>query len=217
MSESQLQYTGTNGIKMAFEEILRAIFSDNTFIKDERYLYTADENTAGLKIYRRNPKRLRFYPNITISSEAYDASLTALGDNAEEGGETYDEQGVPTMSTYTGQYTVPIRLSIQAMESTDDRELLTDYVVQILRILGRDQFVQYGLGWNKIQVAGEAEEEDETGRIIYTNAVTVDVNTDYTRVVTPDDADFIEKVSIEVLGKVYPNSTPVPLHKEPPF
>ena len=217
MATSDLQYTGTNGIKMAFEEILRAIFSDNTFVLDERYRYAADENTAGLKIYRRNPKRARFYPNITISAGAYDASLTTLGDNIEEASEQTDANGVPILQTFTGQYMVPISLTVQAMESTDDRELITDYLVQILRILARDQFVQYGFGMTKIDVAGENEEEDESGRIIYSNVVTVQVYTDYTRIMTPDAASFINRVAIDVLGRTTPTSTPVALHKEPPF
>jgi len=215
----ELQYTGTNGLKMAFEEILRAIFSDNTFIKDERYLYTADENVAGLKIYRSNPKRVRFYPNITISAEGYDASPTGLGDNIEEGGEDTDVDGTPILQTYVGQYIVPIKLSIEAKASTDDRELLTDYVVQILRILSRDEFVQYGIGLGKIMVEGEAGEEDESGEMIYTNAITVYVNTDYSRIIPPDADLFIQQTSIEVLGKLYQNSTPQELHKEsdPPW
>ena len=218
----QLQYAGTNGIKMAFVEILRDIFSDagvnGRFIKDERFKYVADENTAGLKIFRRHPKRARFYPNITVSAGAYDASLTAMGSNVEEASEQYDGSGVPTIQTFTGQYVVPISLTIQALDSTDDRELLTDYVVQILRILARDQFVQYGFGFVKIQVEGESETEDEsdTGRIIYTNVVTVDVYTDYNRIMTPDTASFINKVAVDVLGRITRTSTPVPLHKEPP-
>ena len=214
-----LQYTGTNGLKMAFEDILRQIFSDPAFIKDERYRYNKDEAETGLKIYRKNPKRVRFYPCITISAGPYDASLTALGDNIEDGGERYDDHGAPTMQMVTGQYVVPIILRIESLDSTDDREFLTDYLIQVLRILARDLFSPYGIAMYKIAVGGEDEGDDpsDTGRVVYGNTITVDVYTDFNRIITLDQAGLIEKVVIDVLGQATKTSKPEPLHKEPPF
>lgn len=218
MGKINLYYRGTFELKRAFEIVLRRVFSDPTIIIDKRYKYNSKEQLTKLRIYRSFPTRAEHYPAITVSAGAHDASLTALGTDKEEASERI-EGGVLQSQTYTGHTVVPIILTVHAKESQQDRDLLRDILIQILRILARPMFSRFGIGYSTISVGADEQEIDDDGKVIFTGTVTIDVNTDYTQVidVSPTSNQLINNIVIDVLGREFEDSTPIPLHEEPPF
>lgn len=218
MGVINLNYRGTFELKRAFEVVLRGVFADPTIIKDKRYRYDSQEKISKIRIYRSFPTRVEHYPAITISAGAHDASLTALGNQKEEASERI-EGGVLKSQTYTGHTVVPIVLTVHTKESQQDRDLIRDILIQILRILAAPLFSNYGIGYSTIAVGADEQELDDDGKVLYTGTVTIDVNTDYTQVidVDPESDQLINNIVVDVLGREFKDSEPVPLHEEPPF
>ena len=215
MATPNLVFRGSYTMKTVFEAVLRASFTDTTIIQDERYRYTDDETTTKLQIYRSFPSRAPFFPSITISVSDFDASVLTLGIQQEQ----LDERvvnGQVIDSSFGGYLQIPVVLTIRAKESQDDRDLLRDYLIQILRILARSRFAAYGFGFRSITVTGDDQDEDSDGNVIYTASITILVDTDYGQFLTTPDG-LIQSILVDVLGREFPNSTPVPLHEEPPF
>ena len=224
-----LNFRGTGDLKRAFQLVLRGIFADETIIKDKRYRYVSvrDEKSGKLvtaketkiRIYRAFPQRLEHYPTIVVTAGAHSPNLTGMGVGKEELGEQFDDQGVLIGQSATGHTVIPIVLNIHTKSSQDDRDNLRDLLVQIFRVLGQRSFFRFGIGYSAIDAADDTQTEDDDGKIIFTTAVTVHVNTDYVEalVIDPLKVNLIDKISIDVLGRRFQDSTPEPLHQEPPF
>lgn len=214
-----LNFRGTYEIKEGFENILRDIFANPLIIKDDRFRYVLDdEEKSKIRIYRSFPTRVEHWPIIYVTVGPHNPKLMALGANKEEEGEQF-EGGVLKTQSATGHAVIPVNLNVECKEMQGARDRLRDLLVQILRVLGREKFVFYGLGWSDIEAGGDDQREDADGKIIYTAAVTVYVNTDYTEVlgIDPEVVGLIETIVIDVLGRDISGGALRPLHKEPPF
>jgi len=214
-----LNYRGTFEIKEGFENILRDIFANSAIIKDDTFRYVSgNEKASKIRIYRSYPTRVEHWPIIYITVGPHNPKLTALGVNKEEEGELI-EGGILKTQSATGHAIVPVNLNIQCKEMQGARDRLRDLLVQILRVLGRQQFVLYGLGWSDIEASGDDQTEDADGKIIYQATVTVYVNTDYTEVlgINSEAVGLIESIVVDVLGRDTPGGSLRELHKEPPF
>ena len=221
MAKMNMLYRGTNKIKYALVKVLRDVFADPTIVIDERYRYIPSmeekdtwDKTSKISIYRSYPKRIEVYPAITISSGAYVSELMTLSDEKEVAMEHFNNNGVLESISYVGHSIVPITIDIRAKGSTDDREVLTDIIVMILRILGRGRFAKYGFAYNKIEVGGETEDTGDDGEIIYGNSITINCNTDYWYIFDENQADLINAVGVKVFGQVSSTSPDVLLHPD---
>ena len=196
-STFNLAYRGTHHVKLAMQGVLRGIFASD--LVDERFRYIASptaedpntKNQSKIFIYRAFPQRLLSYPAIVISSGGFNPSLTATGEYQEEAGDVDGQQ------TYTGSVTVPITMTIFA-KSVDDREELTDILVVIFRVLCRNRFADKGMGYVSLSVGGESQQDDVDGKLLYVNTLEVQVITDYTLFVTPEQSDLIQSVFTRV-------------------
>jgi len=215
MAEKTFVYRGTNFIKVGLELILRSIFADPNIV-DSRYRYVIPTTKGNpdpdnkIAIYRTNSNRVEFYPALIISAGAHDTNLTALGTDVEE--EPSGEDDGEEVQTAGGWKIVPITIRVLAKSSSDDRDNLTDILEQIFRTLARGEFNRLGIGFTHISIAGDSETEGDDGNIIYENAVTIECNTDYWRILPYDHSSDINKVAIKVFGQLTDGSPEVPLH-----
>lgn len=207
-----LTFRGTNFIKLAFEEVLKEMFSNQSIVKNEKFLYNDKDNETKIKIFRSFPHRIEFYPCILLTAEGFDGSLTAFGPEMEELIEV--QEGVVstlTQQVFHGDLTIPINLKVMARGSSDDREQLTDTLLIILRILGRGAFFPFGFAYNKIQINGEDQIVDDDNTMIFTNSITVPCITDYQFTITPDVNQILEKIVVKVYGKLKEGDPLTPL------
>lgn len=189
-----LVFRGIFAQKTAIEQLLRQIMADST-ITQSNYLYSAIESETKIKIYRSHPGRLEFYPSIIISSSAFSPNIITLGIHREKasdghtiGGDTYD--------TATGYVNIPIILSIFAKQP-DDRDILTDFLVSILRVSARG--MNPIVWWNNIAVSGE--DQMVAGKdIVYTNTITINTHTDYSFIDMVDQTKIVNKAVAEVIA-----------------
>jgi hypothetical protein len=212
-----LNFRGTFDIKRAFEIVLREIFASDIVEEKFRYVpppdipqgkaeelekqgidYGGGERTK-IRIYRSFPKRLISYPAIVISTSGFDASLTAMGESNEEVWSGQD-QGTVTSHTAGGYLIVPVEIKIHSKESPNDRDRLTDIMLILLRILRRNYFSRFGLGYRTIRVSGEDQYEDPRGDgiVIFTNTLTVECQTDFTYQAGQDVNELFETLVLKV-------------------
>ena len=220
IEKNTLLFHGTADLKFGFEAALRALFADINVIKNANYRYSDTEADTKIQIYRSFPNRVEFYPSITISTESHSAALTGLGSGQEELGETVDPgTGLLLTTSSYGHVIIPVTLTVHTLERQEDRDKLRDILVQIFRVLGRGAFSRYGIGYSHVDVGGDEQEEDQTGKIIYRGTVTVQVNTDYTETLSLVDEgiddQLINNVVVDLFGRETFNATRVRLHTEP--
>ena len=211
-----LVFRGTLALKLAVEEMLRNIFASPDIIKDPRYRYipTMEAGKSSLSIYRAYPQRVELYPSLFISSGAYTGELMSMSDEKEMGSERREEDGTLVDTSYVGHSIVPITITVVAKQSSDDRDNLTDILMMIFRVLGRAQFARYGFTYNKIEVAGDSEDEGDDGVIYYRNSVTLNCNTDYWYVFDASQEDLINTIGLKVFGQKTPSDTRIQLHPD---
>lgn len=207
--QQPLNFRGTLDIKRAFVIGLREIFASN--LVEERYLYkpvpdpkhlrTGDDDGGAaetkIKIYRSFPKRMNFYPSLVITTLGFNASLTAMGETKEEAAGQQDPAGIFRM-TYGGHMIVPVQIKIYGKDNTFDRDKLTDTLLIMLRIMQREVFARFGIGYVTIDVGGEDQYEDTDGIMVFTNTVTLQCNTDWNLITTPSQNELFEQVLLRV-------------------
>lgn len=214
MADPRPIWRGSYALKQIFEKVLRLVFADSTIIQDPRYRYDDDVKKTKIQIVRVNPQRVEMYPTIVISVESHEASLTSVGVESEVTNDAVSG-GAYAQSSW-GAKIVPVRFAVFAKESSEDRDRLMDLLEQVLRLLARSRFVDAG-AWVTISIGGDDQEEDQDGKSIFKNSITIQVNTDFYSVFSPPDIVLINRIVLDVLGKEFPSSTPIPLHLEEPF
>lgn len=215
-----LVFRGTYSIKNSLVSILRDIFSSELMEESFKYVPSPDTVREGMKddeggahetkirIYKSFPQRIISYPCLIVKFRPFDASLTSMGESGEEGGNGIKD-GVLVGSTFTGYLTIPIEIAVYAKESTDDRDKLTDLLLQFLRIVRRGILDRSGVGYVKIRVEGEGQFADERDRVmIHTSSIILDCNTDFTFNMTVDEDELVNKILVRVFGETKPGGTP---------
>jgi hypothetical protein len=195
-------FRGTYALKTTLEQVLRSVFSDINIVPTT-YLYAAKEADSKIKIYRSHPGRVLFYPSIIISAGPHDPDIQSFPMSREIASENYDGN-ILTSQTATGYVSMPINLKIFTKKA-DDRDILADLLVSIVRITGRDKSHQ--LWWNRVHRAGDSQEIDVTDHTItYTETITLTMHTDYTAVFSESQLGLISKIMDQVTPVV--NFTP---------
>ena len=202
-------FRGTNLMKKAYERVLRDVFASD--IVDKRFRYDTDDEKSKIAIYRAYPQRLEKFPAIIISTGAWNADLVSMGIAGEEMEEVI-VNGKLVSQVFSGYMRVPVTLRIFSLGSTEDREVLTDILIMILRILSRGQFAKFGIGFHQIAIGGEDQFAYDTGQMVYTNSLTIENHTDFSLVSGVDETMLIDKVSVYLYGFLKPEDTPKQLH-----
>jgi len=192
----QLTFRGTHAIKIVMERVLRRVMASEMI--DKRYRYNADEKLTQIKIYRGYPKRLENFPTITITAGGFPVKFQAVGEENELASQIKGSD--PPSYTSTGLVTIPITLKVFCKGSSDDREILTDILYMVLRILSRGEFKIFG--WVNFNVEGEGQFIDIDKEIVFTNSITVYTQSDYLYVTTDDADKLIDQIAIDVIPVV---------------
>jgi len=202
-------FRGTNLMKKMYEKVLRDVFASDVI--DERYRYVPKDKDSQIAIYRSFPQRLEKFPAIVISTGSWNADLVSMGIAGEEM-EQVIVNGKLISNVFSGYMKIPVTLRVFSLGSTEDRDILTDILVMVLRILSRGQFAKYGVGFHQIAVEGEGQFAYDTGNMVYTNAVTVQNHTDFSFMDGIDETLLLDKVSIYLFGFLKSGETPLQLH-----
>jgi len=191
-----LVFRGIYSLKTTLEQVLRALFSDNT-ITPSTFLYSNTESATKIQIFRSNPGRVEFYPCIIISAGPHDPDIQAFGMDQEKASEEYNPtSGTLETQTATGYVSIPISMKIFT-KRMDDRDQLTDLLVSMLRILGRNRSNK--LWWNKIHVHGDSVVMGSDKTPVFMSEITITMHTDYTQISTVDQISLIDKIVEEVI------------------
>jgi hypothetical protein len=212
-------FRGTRDLKLGFEILLRSIFADPIIVKNENFRYVPPMGTTPspknkISIFRTNPNRIELYPALIISRGSYDTNLMGLGEERENASEKI-VNGVLTSSSYVGHKVVPIQISVRAKGSGDDRDILTDLLEEIFRVLARNKFGLFGVGFTNISVGEETQEEGDDGNIIYGSSIMLQCNTDYSYIIDVAQEGLIKSIFLRVYGQISKNSPLIPLHPMP--
>jgi len=218
-----LVFRGTYHIKNSLVMILRDVFASELMEETYRYVRPPDQVRDGknddeggahetkIRIYKSFPQRTAFYPSLIVKFRPFDASLTSMGEEGEDGGDGIQD-GTLVSQTYTGYLTIPIEIGVYAKGSPDDRDRLTDLLLQFLRIVRRGILDKSGVGYVKIRVEGEGQFVDDRDRlVVHTSSIILDCNTDFTFNLTVDEDLLLNKILVRVFGETQPGGTPVPL------
>ena len=119
----------------------------------ENYSDITSSDFTQAEIYDKQPNELRYFPSILVTSLNGNFITAGLGDF---GTELYDENGTCIGCRYSGFLELPITIET-ATRTTPERDVLTDLIIQMLRVEARRQIEAEGLLIKDARYAGESE------------------------------------------------------------
>ena len=184
----------TNKVKIAFVQVLRAIYT-TPLPGFEIFSWNSDLTKTGIKIYRASPLRFTFYPMLSITSGRVNYSIKYH--DSEEYSEDYDASSGEYLGTsFNGYTTIPITMTIWSKDE-EEREKLTDYTAFFLRNKTiRNSFIEAGIEYKDIIISGETTEMIHA-EPIFKNTISVDCVTEYNYYLGVDSEQILRQIEIQ--------------------
>lgn len=119
----------------------------------ENYSDVTSLDFTNAEIYDKQPNELRYFPSVLVTALNGNFITAGLGDYATE---LYDKNGICIGCRYSGFLELPITIET-ATRTTPERDILTDLIIQMLRVEARRDIEAEGFLIKDARYASESE------------------------------------------------------------